>query len=79
MDLVTGQMIRWTKVTPCPIIRMIFYGDELLAKQKWYKSLKLFTRKKKEILLENADLIAGVGGNVNNIIEVNIMVNLLLA
>ena len=62
MDLATGHMIRRPKVTPCAMAWMVVDRVELLATQQGYKSLKFFNRKHQVMLLENVDLLAGVGG-----------------
>ena len=61
MDLATGRVIRWPKVTLCSMIQMVIERVELLASLQGLKSLKFLDRKNQEM---------GVGGrNFSSIVE----------
>ena len=64
MDLVTSNMKRFPKVESCAMTQMVVDRVELMGKQEGYKFLKFFNREKEEILLNPADLLAEVGGDV---------------
>ena len=48
---------------------MVIERVEQIAEQQGYKSLKFFNRVKKEMILTDADLLAGVSGNVSKTID----------
>ena len=62
IDLATGQKITRPKVTACRMTRMVIERVELIAARQGYRSLKFFNRKKQEMVLRDADLLAGVDG-----------------
>ena len=62
IDLATGRMIQRKKVKACAMNRMVIDRVRLLATQQGYKSLKVFNMKRQVMILENDDLLAGVGG-----------------
>ena len=64
MDLATGNMKLFPKVEACTMTQMVVDRVKLMGKQQGYKCLKFFNRKKEEILLHPADLLAEVGGDV---------------
>ena len=61
MDLATGQMIRRPRVETCKMMRMVIDRVEELARRQGFKTLKYFNRKREEMILTPADLLAGVG------------------
>ena len=65
MDLATGRLITWAKVTACIMAHLVIEPVEAIAYKEGYMSLKFFNRKREIMLLESADLIAGVGGVVD--------------
>ena len=70
MDLATSHMITRPKVIACAMARMVNERVELLAELQGYKTLKVFNRVKKEMILTDADLLAGVGeGSMSAIVD----------
>ena len=76
MNLAAGRMIHRLKVDACTMTRMVVNRVELLATGQGYKSLKFFNRKRQEMILENSELLVGVGGQVSQVIEENLTGNL---
>ena len=76
MDLATGQEITRLKVTACIMTRLVVDRVEEIAIKQGYQTLKFYNRKWEKVILENADLLAGVGGivdineNAGNLAEV---------
>ena len=69
MDLATGRMFSRPKCDACAMTRMVIERVELIAEKQGYKTLKFFNRKRKEMMLRDADLLAGVGGNAEAILD----------
>ena len=64
MDLATGRVISRQSVVLCAMTRMVIDRVELLATRKGYKTLKFLIRKKRELMLSNADLLEVMDGNL---------------
>lgn len=69
MDLATGRIFTRPKVTACAMKRMVIEGVELLAEKQGYKTLKFFNRKRKEMMLRDADLLAAVSSNEQKFLD----------
>ena len=60
MDLVIGRIIRSQKMTVCAMTCIVSNCVDLLVEHQGHKMLKFFRRKKEEIMVRDADLLAGV-------------------
>ena len=69
MDFATGRVFTRATVTACAMTRMAIERVELIATRQGFKTLKFFNRKKEEMILTDADLIEGVGGGGETILE----------
>lgn len=59
-DLQSKSVIHASRVETVPITEAVIERVESIAKEEGFKSLKFFNRKKEEIILPDADLLAGV-------------------
>ena len=69
MDLATGRMFTRPQVKVCTMTRMVIERVELLAEKQGYKTLKFFNRKRKEMMLQDTELLAGVGVGEHTILD----------
>ena len=69
MDLATGELIRVTRFDKCVMTCMVISRVEQLASQQGYRTLKFFNRKKKEMVLEDIDLLAGLQEVRNHVVD----------
>ena len=69
MDLATGRVFRRPKITACTMTRMGIERMELIVTKKCYKSLKFFNRKQEDTMLTPSDILEGVVGDENAILD----------
>ena len=69
MDLATGRMFTRPKVDACAMTRMVVDRVEEMAEKQGYKTLKFFNRKRQEMMLKDVDLLTGVGGEEQTILD----------
>ena len=60
MNLATGILITQPKVYPRVMTEIVIKAVEKLAESQWFKTLKKFNSKKREILFPDDDILAGV-------------------
>ena len=69
MDLATGEVITRPRFDKCVMTKMVIRRVEEMAAAQGYKTLKFFNRKKQEMILSDIDLLEGVGGFSEHIIQ----------
>ena len=69
MDLATGEVVTRPRFEKCVMTRLVIRRVEEMAAKQGYKSLKFFNRKRQEMILSDIDLLEGVGGFTEHVIQ----------